>query len=109
MTNLGLSHDDGYPMGVKLGSASPAHHLQAGAAIVLLVALVAPLIAPTSRAFDDYQPGRQIHSYCKCGSRAQNLHVSVTLRRLGRPLHSRVASCCTAWSLQEVCMFALEG
>ena len=72
-TYLGLGHDNGHTMGVKLGPACPAHHLEAGTSIVLLVALAAALIAPAPCALDDYQSCRQVYSHCQGGGCAQNL------------------------------------
>ena len=53
-----LSHDDSDPLSVKLRSACTANHLQAGAAVVLLVASSLPRVAaPPPGALQHHQVG----------------------------------------------------
>lgn len=56
MADLFLGHDDSNTLCVKLRPACSANHLQAGAAVILLVAgCVCGVAAPPAGALQDYQ------------------------------------------------------
>ena len=75
MANLFLGHDDGDSLSIELRPACSPNHLQAGAAVVLLVpGCVCTVTAPPAGALQDYQVCWQVHSHGQSGGCAQHLY-----------------------------------
>ena len=77
VANLFLGHDDSNSLSIKLRSACSPDHLQAGAAVILLVAgCVCSVAAPPAGALQDYQVCWQVYSHGQSRCCAQHLYGS---------------------------------